>query len=43
MQGPVGESTVGCMIVNILATHFPQHIGEIAALKGVHGLKGLPF
>ena len=23
--------------------HFPQHTGEIAALKGVQGLKGLPF
>ena len=43
IPGPVGETTVGWMVVNILATHFPQHLGEIAALKGVHGLKGLPF
>jgi hypothetical protein len=43
IQGPVGETTVGWFVVNILATHFPQHLGEIAALKGVHGLKGLPF
>jgi hypothetical protein len=43
IQGPVGETTVGWMLVNILATHFPQHMGEIAALKGVQGLKGLPF
>jgi hypothetical protein len=42
-QGPVGESTVEWFVVNILATHFPQHAGEIAALKGVQGLKGLPF
>jgi hypothetical protein len=43
IQGPAGETTIGWMIVNILATHFPQHLGEIAALKGVHGKKGLPF
>lgn len=41
----VGESqyTVGFYIVNILGTHAPQHAGEVAALKGVLGLKGLPF
>lgn len=43
IQGPVGETTVGWMAVNIIATHYPSHIGEIAALKGVHGAKGLPF
>jgi hypothetical protein len=43
VQGPVGETTVGWFLVNILATHFPSHLGEIAALKGVHGQKGLPF
>ena len=43
IQGPIGETTIGWFLVHILATHFPQHMGEIAALKGVHGLKGLPF
>ena len=43
VQGPIGETTLGWFLVNILATHFPQHVGEIAALKGVQGLKGLPF
>lgn len=43
IQGPIGETTIGWFAVNILGTHFPQHIGEIAALKGIHGLKGLPF
>jgi hypothetical protein len=43
IQGPVGETTIGWFTVNILGTHFPQHIGEIAALKGINGLKGLPF
>ena len=42
-QGPAGETTVGWMVAAILGTHFPSHVGEIAALKGVHGLKGLPF
>ena len=43
VQGPIGETTVAFMLVTILATHYPQHLGEIAALKGVKGLKGLPF
>jgi|CXWL01.1.fsa_nt_gi hypothetical protein len=42
-QGPFGETTVGYMVAIILATHIPQHAGEVAALKGVHGMKGLPF
>ncbi len=38
-----GEQTVEWYLAMILATHVPQHAGEIAALKGVRGLKGLPF
>jgi hypothetical protein len=41
--GFVGEQTVGYVISNILSWHAAQHTGEIAALKGVQGLKGLPF
>lgn len=40
---PIGEQTFAWVITTLLATHAPQHLGEIAALKGVHGLKGLPF
>jgi hypothetical protein len=43
VQTPIGEQTVEWALVTLLATHLPQHLGEIAALKGVHGLKGLPF
>jgi len=43
VNGPTGETALGWFLVNILATHFPSHLGEIAALKGVHGQKGLPF
>ena len=43
VQGPVGETTLGSILVNVLGPHYQQHIGEIAALKGVQGLKGLPF
>lgn len=43
VQTPIGEQTIGWVISTLLATHAPQHIGEIAALKGVQGLKGLPF
>ena len=42
-QTPIGEQTHEWMIVNVLGTHLPQHMGEIAALRGVHGHKGLPF
>lgn len=43
VQGPVGETTIGWFLTTILGTHFPGHAGEIAALKGVQGMKGLPF
>jgi hypothetical protein len=43
IQTPAGEQTVEWAIATLLATHAPQHAGEIAALKGVEGLKGLPF
>jgi len=43
VQTPIGEQTVGWAIANLLGTHAPQHASEIAALKGVQGLKGLPF
>lgn len=43
IQTPIGEQTIGWAVTTLLGTHAPQHIGEIAALKGVQGLKGLPF
>ena len=41
--GFVGEQTVAFVVSNILGWHMAEHTGEIAALKGVQGLKGLPF
>lgn len=41
--GFVGEQTVAFILSNIAAWHVAEHGGEIAALKGVQGLKGLPF
>lgn len=41
--GFIGQQTVGFVVTNILAWHVAEHGGEIAALKGVQGLKGLPF
>jgi hypothetical protein len=38
-----GKQKVGWLASTILGTHAPGHAGEIAALKGVQGLKGLPF
>lgn len=43
VQTPIGEQTVEWAVAAILGTHAPQHAGEIAALKGVEGMKGLPF
>jgi hypothetical protein len=43
MQMPFGESNVAFIVATLLGTHLPGHAGEIAALKGVSGLKGLPF
>jgi hypothetical protein len=42
-QTLIGEQSKSWVVANLLGTHLPQHAGEIAALKGVHGLKGLPF
>jgi hypothetical protein len=39
----IGEQSVAFVISNILGWHIAEHTGEIAALKGVQGLKGLPF
>jgi hypothetical protein len=43
MDGPLGKSTVIEVLANIGVTHIASHWGEIAALKGVQGQKGLPF
>lgn len=40
---PIGKMPAITFLANITATHCPGHMGEIAALKGVQGLKGLPF
>ncbi len=37
------KGTVITFLANIGSTHIMGHWGEIAALKGVQGLKGLPF
>jgi hypothetical protein len=39
-DGPVGKVR---LFPEIMLTHTAQHWGEIAALKGVQGMKGLPF
>lgn len=43
IQTPIGEQTAEWAVAILLGTHAPQHAGEIAALRGVQGLKGLPF
>ena len=41
--GFMGEQTIAFIVSNVLAWHVAEHNGEIAALKGVQGLAGLPF
>lgn len=41
--GPGGEMPVARFLALNLSTHFIEHTGEIAALKGVQGLRGLPY
>ena len=43
IDGPVGKQPFITFFANIGVTHVAGHWGEIAALKGVQGLKGLPF
>lgn len=43
IETPIGKMPAITFLANIVATHCPGHWGEIAALKGVQGLKGLPF
>ena len=43
MQTPMGEQRAIDMLANVGVTHVASHWGEIAALRGVHGEKGLPF
>ncbi|MBX5445604.1 DinB family protein [Sphaerobacter sp.] len=41
--GRLGDIPVGTFLANIVAGHAAHHTGEVCALKGVLGGKGLPF
>jgi hypothetical protein len=41
--GFMGEQTTAFIVGNVCVWHVAEHNGEIAALKGAQGLKGLPF
>ena len=43
VDSPVGKRPFIVYLANFGLTHIAGHWGEIAALKGVQGLKGLPF
>ena len=44
VQSPVGGTVqVASFLGGLGIVHLSAHAGEIAALKGVHGVKGLPF
>lgn len=43
VDGPFGKSTLIEFIGTIGLMHVSGHFSEVAALKGVRGLKGLPF
>lgn len=43
VQGPVGKSSALGLIGGLGLFHLTHHLGEISALLGAQGLKGLPF
>ncbi|MFN0145247.1 MAG: DinB family protein [Dehalococcoidia bacterium] len=43
MDGPFGKTTGMGILSGLAIYHISEHTGEIAALKGVLGGKGLPF
>jgi DinB superfamily len=43
MDGPFGKTTGMGILSGLAIYHLSEHTGEIAALKGVLGGKGLPF
>ncbi|MDE2933247.1 MAG: DinB family protein [Chloroflexota bacterium] len=43
METPMGEQRAIDMLANVGVVHVASHWGEIAALRGVQGEKGLPF
>ena len=43
MDGPFGKTTGMGILSGLAIYHLAEHTGEIAALKGVLGTKGLPF
>jgi hypothetical protein len=43
IDGPIGKRPAVAYLTGFALYHTISHTGEIAALKGVHGLTGLPF
>ena len=43
METPMGEQRAIDVLANVGTVHVASHWGEIAALRGVQGEKGLPF
>lgn len=39
----LGTQTLNWVLFTFIISHLADHMGEIAVLKGVQGLKGLPF
>ncbi len=43
VDGLQGKTRMGDFLAGIGVFHLGEHLGEIGAIKGIHGLKGLPF
>jgi hypothetical protein len=43
VMGLARETTAGQLLIVGVMVHFVAHAGEIAAIKGTFGMKGLPF
>ena len=43
IESPLGKSPAGEFLGGLALSHLVSHVGEVSALKGMQGLKGLPF
>lgn len=43
VESPVGKMSVMALVAGVGMLHLGEHIGDIATLKGVRGIQGLPF
>lgn len=43
IETPLGKMPVMVMVGGLGLAHMAEHMGDISTIKGINGLKGLPF